>query len=79
MAEALLSSASPVIIGAAPPSDSGLVKAQQMYADATIDFEGPACLPSSKAATWIKRHPAQQSRAMADDPIIISSGDDCKP
>ncbi|KAF8131917.1 hypothetical protein EV363DRAFT_1135959, partial [Boletus edulis] len=43
--EALTSSALPVIIGAAPPADSGFSNAQQMFADGSIDFEGPVCLP----------------------------------
>ncbi|KAF8430677.1 hypothetical protein L210DRAFT_821092, partial [Boletus edulis BED1] len=38
--KALTSSALPVIIGAAPPTDSGFSNAQQMFADGLIDFEG---------------------------------------
>ena len=52
---ALDNSQQPVIIGAAPPADSGHARAQQIYADGTIDYNGPHCLPPSKAATRIKK------------------------
>ncbi|KAF8121400.1 hypothetical protein EV363DRAFT_1186188 [Boletus edulis] len=70
--KALTSSALPVIIGAAPPADSGFSNAQQMFADGSINFEGPVCLPPSKAAMQIKCCPIQRARATADDPIVIS-------
>lgn len=50
-----------------------------MYADASIDFEGPPRLPACEAATRIKRRPVHRVRATVNDPIVISSGDDSKP
>ena len=52
---ALDNSQQPVIIGAPPPPDSGHARAQQIYADGTIDYNGPHRLPPSKAATRIKK------------------------
>ena len=52
---ALDNSQQPVIIGAPPPPDSGHARAQQIYADGTIDYSGPHRLPPSKATTRIKK------------------------
>ena len=42
---ALDNSQQPVIIGAPPPPDSGHARAQQIYADGTINYSGPHRLP----------------------------------
>ena len=73
--EALFDSELPVIIGAPPPADSGHTKAQQMYANGTIDHEGPARLPPSKAATRIKRGAISKPQTMEDDTIVINKTD----
>lgn len=46
-----------------------------MYADGSLDFGGPACLPETGAATRVKRKPASMTQATANDPIYISSDD----
>ena len=73
--EALFDSELPVIISAPPPADSGHAKAQQMYTNGTIDHEGPACLPPSKAATRIKRGAISEPKTMEDDMIVINKTD----
>ena len=64
----------PVVIGAPPPPASERAKAQQMYGNGTIDFDGPDRLPSGTAATRIKQK--RTVKATAEDPIVISSSDD---
>ena len=47
-----------------------------MYADGSLDFGGPACLPETGTATHVKRKPASMTQMTAnDDPIYISSDD----
>lgn len=47
-----------------------------MYVDGSIDFEGPARLPRSNVTTRIKPRKIHTSRATAEDPIVLSSGED---
>ena len=71
LSEALCDSELPVIICAPPPADSGHAKAQQMYVSGAIDYEGPPCLPPSKAATRIKRGVIDKTKAVEGDVIAI--------
>ncbi|KAH0832247.1 hypothetical protein J3R83DRAFT_13221, partial [Lanmaoa asiatica] len=74
--KAIQESQSPIIIGAPPQADSNVDNAQRMYVDGSIDFEGPARLPQGNAATRIKPRKIHASRATAEDPIVLSSGED---
>lgn len=69
----------PVVIGAAPPADSERAKAQRMFGNGTLDFDGLERIHNvNAAATRIKQR--QVAKATAGDPIIIaSSSDDGQP
>ncbi|KAF8429926.1 hypothetical protein L210DRAFT_3651902 [Boletus edulis BED1] len=68
---------SPVIIGAPPPADSRQERAQRIFSNLAIDFNGPERLPPSIAGTRIKRKLKKSERCgTVDEPIELSSGDD---
>ena len=50
----LLTSKKPVILGALPLHDSGSLKAERIFYNGKVDYEGPAHL-INRAVTWIKR------------------------
>lgn len=63
-----MNSVSPVIIGASPPAESSLEFAQRIYANLTLDFDGPARLLPCQAVTRIKRKLLPRPVVTRDDP-----------